>query len=106
VLEVIILLPCLLSFVCAVVRTKLPSRSKSLCLILVSLIFFVMMNCYYRFTSPPRKTTNIIAKTAVNKSLRKPVMCSNPDVVSTYKKIVEHWPLFKSAPKNSCQFFF
>ena len=69
-LEVILLLPCLLSFACAVVRTKLPSRSKSLCLILVSLIFFVMMNCYCRFTLPLGKTTNITAKTAVNKSLR------------------------------------
>jgi hypothetical protein len=106
VLEVIPLLPCLLYFASIIVQTELPSIYKSYCLIQVSLILFVIINCYCRFTPPLGKTTNITAKRAVNKSLRKPVMCSNPDVVSTYKKIVEHWPLFKSAPKNSCQFFF
>jgi hypothetical protein len=61
---------------------------------------------YGRFTPFLGKTTRISAKTVVSKTLRKPIMYSNEDVVSTYKKIVEHWLEFKSTEESSCHPFF
>jgi hypothetical protein len=42
----------------------------------------------------------------VVRSLRKPVNCFNVDVIDMSKRIVSHWPAFKTPGKNRCHPFF
>jgi hypothetical protein len=43
---------------------------------------------------------------AVDRSLRKLIICSNKDVVSAYKSIVAHWLQFKTIEETLCHPFF
>jgi hypothetical protein len=51
-----------------------------------------MMAC--RFTLGSIKNWKIKITHCTSESLRKPVICSIPDVIKTYKSIVGHWPHF------------
>jgi hypothetical protein len=48
----------------------------------------------------------ISAPNVVSRSLKKPVICSNPDIVATYNNIVQHWPIFTKPDEARCHLFF
>jgi hypothetical protein len=61
---------------------------------------------YCRFSPGPNKNWKIDVTHCSSESLRKPVHCSVPDVVKTYKSIVNYWPSFKDEEEARHHAFF